>query len=132
MKAKVYYPDKIGGRKALNRILSVFAENDIEYEEFDLTKKRITWEQLMEILMYTEEGVSDIIATQSHDYKRLIEEGVDFEDLTLTELQRYIIQYPKLIKTPVVVYKNTTIAGYDQEAISLYRKRRREKSLVKW
>ena len=90
-----------------------------EYETFCIAEEPIKWEQLLEILMYTENGIEDILAVKSASYKELVTEGIDFEALTLTEFHSLAVTYPSIIKSPILVVKETTLVGYKSDEISI-------------
>ena len=80
--------------------------------------------------MYTENGVNDILSQKSKDYKTLVEQGIDFEEITLTQLQKLIIKHPKVLKLPITICDNKIVAGYDEEEITKFRsKEDRKKEL---
>jgi len=87
----------------------------------------LTWEQLFEILLHTENGVDDILSTKSNDYVSLKEQGVDFEEITLTELHKLVEQYPKLIRSPITVTNGMTMVGYMEDEITTLMDRKAKK-----
>lgn len=102
-------------------------ENNVGYIEKSIDDEVLTWEELIEILEYTEKGVEDILATRSLDYKYLKNKGVDFEEMKLSEFYKVITDYPKLLKTPIVTGKHTVIIGYNEEETSVLMSRENRK-----
>lgn len=132
MIAKLYYPDKYNNRTSINKVKKLLIKGNIEFTEQPIEREPLIWEQLLEILTYTEDGVDDILATGSKDYKTLIEQGIVFEDLSLSELLTYFNEYPKLLKSPVLVYKSITLSGYNEEEMSVLKDRKeRKESFIK-
>lgn len=116
MTIKLYtLPSSTSSRK----VRAFLQDNNLEFTEQNMYQNPLSWEQLLEILMSTENGVEDILSEQSKSYKTLSEQGVDFEKLTLTELYEVIADYPKLLKCPIMVSKGTTMVGYNDEEISM-------------
>lgn len=108
-----------------------FRKNNIEYDKQQIASHPLTWEQLLEILMHVENGVDDIISTRSKIYQTLMNQGVVFEELTLSELYNIIQQHPRLLRVPIMVGKSTTMVGYNSEDIRFWNSREsREKELL--
>lgn len=83
----------------------------------------LTFEQLKEILSHTENGVEDIIAHNGKEKRVLQEEGVDFENIKLSEFYYYVQRFPKLIKAPLAIYKGRLVIGYSPERYEVLRPR---------
>lgn len=132
MIAKLYYPDKYNNRTSIKKVKNLLIKGNIEFTEQPIDKEPLQWEQLLEMLTYTQDGVDDILATGSKDYKMLIEQGIVFDELSLSELLTYFHKYPKLLKSPVLVYKNITLGGYGEEEMSVLKNREeRRESFIK-
>ena len=124
MTVKLYVlPSNTSSRK----MKSFLESKKIKFEIQNMLHETLTWEQLKEILMYAEDGVDDILSTHSKDYKMLSEQGVDFEELTLTMLHGLITEHPNLIKAPIVIAKKTTIVGFSEETTSILDDRKSKK-----
>ena len=116
MTVKLYSLTSCASTRKVRKFL---VTNNISHEEFKMESEPLSWEQLFDILMYTENGVEDILSTRSKGYAELVEEGIDFEELSLTELHYIIKRYPRILKTPIVVAKETTLVGYKEEDIEM-------------
>lgn len=101
--------------------------NEVEYIEQNMVHDLLSWEQLFEILMHTENGVEDILSTRSKDYAELIGQGIDFDELSLTEFYYAVQRHPRLLKSPIIVARETTIVGYNEEVISMLSNRKSKK-----
>lgn len=97
------------------------------FVEQSMSKESLSWEQLFEILMHTENGVEDILSLRSVDYRELVEQGIDFDELTLTELHYVVQRYPKLLRVPIIVTSNMTMVGYNNEKIQMLSSRGEKK-----
>lgn len=116
MTIKLYtLPSSTSSRK----VKAFLIDNNIAFTEQNMVQDPLTWEQLFEILMCTENGVEDILSTRSKDYEALTRKGVDFDKLKLTELYNVVKNHPKLLKCPIMVSKGTTMVGYNDEEISM-------------
>ena len=102
--------------------------NNIEHDTQITDHSPLEWEQLLEILMYTDNGIEDILAPRSKAYIDLIKNGMNFDELTLTEFHRLATKHPRLIKSPIIVAKSNTLIGYNEEELSMLKskKERRE------
>lgn len=126
MTVKLYIlPSSTSSRKTK----AFLEENEVEYIEQNMMYNSLSWEQLFEILRYTENGVEDILSTRSKDYMTLTAQGVNFDELPLTELHRVIEGHPKLLKAPIIVAKGETLVGYNEEMISMLGNRKAKKKL---
>lgn len=116
MTVKLYtLPSNTSSRKAK----AFLNDNNITFVEQNMFQNPLSWEQLFEILMNTENGVEDILSVKSKSYETLSKQGVDFDELTLTELYKMIVDHPKLLKCPIMVSRGTTMVGYNDEEISM-------------
>lgn len=94
-------------------------DNNIEYNGQNVIHEPLTQEQLFEILTHTENGVDDILSYRSRDYKILSEQGISFDEMSLTELYEWIVEHPRLLRAPIIVAKGTTLVGYNDEEINM-------------
>lgn len=125
MTAKLYF---IGSGSSLKKVRNYLQENDIDYVAQNLKDTPMQWEQLLEILMYTENGIEDILAHKSMEYAELIAKGIDFEDLTLTQFHELVVNKPKLLRSPITVIKNNTFVGYTSEDMTVLQSRESRKA----
>ena len=116
MTAKLYY---VTTNKSLTQVKKHLLENGINFTSQHLKNVPLDWKQLQEILTHSENGISDLLSLKSLDYKKLVAQGVDFDDLTLTQVHELVVKYPKLIKSPILVAKNTTLIGYNADEMSV-------------
>jgi regulatory protein spx len=111
-------PSNTSSRKAKARLI----EFGVPFTLQNMHQTRLTFEQLKEILSYTENGVEDIIAN-GKEVKMLKEEGVDFEEITLSEFYHYVKRFPKLIKAPIAIGNHRMAVGYSDELYEVFRPR---------
>lgn len=128
MAAKLYYNTN---NHSLRHIRTYLNENNIVHATQCLKTESLSWEQLLEILTTTENGIDDLLSLRSIDYAELIAQGVDFDVLTLTQFHELVVEYPKLIRSPILVAKNTTLIGYNEEEMSLLKNREDRKNEYK-
>lgn len=114
--AKLYYTSVNRSYRHVKRDL---INAGTEHEVFCINETPITWEQLLEILMHTENGIEDILAVKSASYKELVEEGIDFDGITLSEFHNIVVNYPSVMRSPILVVKDTTLVGYNSDEMSI-------------
>lgn len=119
-KAKLYYSFN---NKSYQQIKKELIKTGTPFVTQSINENPITWEQLLEVLMHTENGIEDLLSTKSLIYKELIDQGVDFDELTITQFHHLVVNHPKLMRSPVLVVKNTTLIGYNAEEMSILESR---------
>jgi Spx/MgsR family transcriptional regulator len=124
VEAKLYY---LSSNRSLRKVVDFLESNQISYESQLMVHNPLSWEQLFEILLHTENGVEDVLSTRSKAYKELIGRGIEFDKLKLTEFHAMVVEYPTLIKSPITVAKNTTVVGYDETEITMLADRKTKK-----
>lgn len=128
-KVKLYIlPSCASSRKTKKYLV----ENGIDFDEQHMIREPLSWEQLLEILMKTDNGVSDIISERSMAYRELVNKGVDFEELTLTELHEIVQEHPRIVRSPIAINGDILTIGYNDEEISSFNNRadKREQYLL--
>ena len=124
MTVKAYLTTSNGSSRKIREYLE---SNNIQYEAQITDHEPLSFEQLKEILMYTDNGIDDIISERSKAYSDLTAQGIDFNDLTLREFHQLVYQHPRLLKAPILVAKNTTIIGYNEENLGTLKSRKERK-----
>lgn len=125
MTVKIY---TLSSNASCRNALAYVQENGIDYVEHRMNNQNpLSWDQFSEILMGTENGVEDIISKLSNPYKELTKAGVDFDELSMRELHEYVVAYPKIVKSPLIVGKGVTLVGYNDEEMSMLLDRKRRK-----
>lgn len=94
-------------RKALKWL----KENTIDYTEKRITSQPLTLAEFKHILSMTEDGTDEIIATNSNDFKNL---DVDIEQLSIQQLYKLIQQYPRMLRSPILLDEKRIQVGYNE------------------
>ncbi|MFY0546371.1 Spx/MgsR family RNA polymerase-binding regulatory protein [Brevibacillus sp. H7] len=89
-------------------------KHGVNYEERHLLKKPPTVDELMEIAKLTKQGMDELLATRSQEFKQL---GVNIEELTVSELLTLLSEKPQLLKKPIITDGKNLIVGYDSAAL---------------
>lgn len=114
-----------GSNESVRKMRKCLIENNIEFYEQNMKNDSLSWEQLLEILMYTDDGIVSILAVRSNIYLELVEQGLDFDSLTLSQFHDLVVEHPTLIKTPIVVAKGKTFIGYRPEDLQMLESRKK-------
>lgn len=83
---------------------------------------RMTYQQLKEVLYYTDEGIDDILA-KGNAWKTLGEQGVDFNEITLSEFHHYTELHPSLLKVPIAIGNDRMTIGFEEGRYDIFRPR---------
>lgn len=91
------------------------AQHNIDYVERPMHKKRLTFEEFKTIIRATENGIDDILSKSKH-IEEIERTTKPLSEHTLKEFYYLLMEYPRLIKAPIALTKNTIIIGYDKTA----------------
>lgn len=89
----------------------------IPYKEINLFVKHLEREDLMKILMRTENGLDDIVSKRS----KVISEGkVDLDSLTINEAVDFLLENPSALKRPIIIDERHFQIGYNEDEIRAF------------
>ncbi|WP_087973808.1 transcriptional regulator Spx [Oceanobacillus rekensis] len=107
-----------------------FTKHNINYVVRNVTRDVLTVHELQSILRMTVEGTDEIISTRSKVYKDL---NLDIESLPLQELLELIQEYPRLLRSPIIVDSKRLQVGYHEDDIRQFLPRKtREHQWLQW
>lgn len=86
-------------------------ENNISYTEKRITSHPLSLAEFKEVLSMTEDGTDEIIATNSNDFKNL---NIDIDQLSIQELYTLIQQYPRMLRSPILIDSKRIQVGYNE------------------
>ncbi|NKW95697.1 transcriptional regulator SpxA [Bacillus toyonensis] len=89
-------------------------ENQIDYTEKNIVSNSLTVDELKSILRLTEEGATEIISTRS---KIFLELNINIEALSLNEFYKLIIEYPQMLRRPIMLDEKRLQIGFNEEEI---------------
>lgn len=98
-----------------------FEDNDIEYEYIYIKNHKFTVDEIKNLLLKTENGFDSIISQRSLKFK---ENKNIIEDMSVSELIRFIINNPTMLKFPLMVSTKYVQSGYDLDKIAIFKKGR--------
>ncbi|UQS84549.1 transcriptional regulator Spx [Apilactobacillus apisilvae] len=88
--------------------------HNIPFKERNINSNPLDADEVKQILRLTENGSEDIISTRSKIFKKL---NIDFDSLSLSRLVDLVVEYPDLIKRPIVFDNKRLEVGYNEEEI---------------
>jgi regulatory protein spx len=92
-------------------------DHKIGYDEKNLFNQQITIEDIDAMLRNAENGFEDIISTRSKIFK---EKALDVEDMRISELKQFILDYPSVLKRPIIIDGDKMQVGYNDEEIRVF------------
>ena len=94
-----------------------FNEQQIPFEEKNIFGTTLKEEELKDILTKSENGTSDIISKRS---KVIKEQKIDVENMTISEMIKFIRENPSVLKRPIMVDDHRIQVGYNKEEITTF------------
>lgn len=94
-----------------------FDDHRIPYVAKSIFSNEFTAEDVMSILQKSENGTDDIISTRS---KIVMENDINFEDMTISQLINFILENPSILKRPLIVDDRRLQVGYNEDEIRTF------------
>ena len=94
-----------------------FEEQKIPFEEKNIFTVPLDEKELMDILAKSDNGTDDIISPRSKIVK---ESKVNLDELSLTEMVKFIQENPSVLKRPILVDNRIVQVGYNPEDIESF------------
>lgn len=91
-----------------------FDEHQIPYKERNILSEKLTLDEIMNILHFTEDGTDEIISTKSKAFKKL---NINIDSLSLRELYKLIEENPGLLRKPLILDEKRLQVGFNEEEI---------------
>ncbi len=92
-------------------------ENKIPYKEKNIVGIKLTREDIINMLKFSENGFEDIISTRSKIFK---DNQLDTEEMRFGELADFIIDNPTILKRPIIVNEKIMQTGYNEDEIRAF------------
>ena len=99
------------------KVKKYFDDNKIPYETKNIFSPSLSKEELKEVIAKSENGTDDIISPRS---KIVMENNIDFDSMTISELIEFIRKNPSILKRPIIVDDHRIQVGYNEEEISTF------------
>lgn len=94
-----------------------FEEQHIPYVEKSIFSPSLSEEDIKEIFVKSENGSEDIISERS---KIVQENHINFDDMKVSELLKFIKENPSVLKRPIIVDSKRIQVGYNDEDITTF------------
>ena len=94
-----------------------FEGNNIKYREKNIIGIKLTKNDIMNMLKYSENGFEDIISTRSKVFK---ETDLQPEEMKFSELSDFIIEHPTVLKRPIIINEQIMQTGYNEDEIRAF------------
>jgi regulatory protein spx len=92
-------------------------ENKIPFKEKNIVGIRLTRDDIITMLKFSENGFEDIISTRSKIFK---DRPMDTDDMRFGELADFIIDNPTILKRPIIVNDKIMQTGYNVDEIRAF------------
>ncbi len=94
-----------------------FDQYKIPYSEKNIFSIKLSKDDIFRMLANSENGFEDIISTRSKVFK---EKRLDPDNMSVQELVEFIIDYPSVLKRPIIINENELQVGYNNEDITIF------------
>lgn len=92
-------------------------ENRIPFKEKNIVGIRLTRDDIINMLKFSENGFEDIISIRSKIFK---DNNLETEEMRFGELADFIIDNPTILKRPIIVNDKIMQTGYNEDEIRAF------------
>ncbi|WP_019391497.1 Spx/MgsR family RNA polymerase-binding regulatory protein [Priestia filamentosa] len=96
------------------------------FSERHLFRETPTYEELINLLRLTTDGIDEILAKRSQEFKKL---DINIEELSLSEAVDLLIEHPRLLRRPILTDGQKLVIGYNESALKNLVKKKSKKVL---
>lgn len=115
----------------VHRVIKELEEYGKSYRIRNLKYQPLTYEEFKIIMSFTDSGFDDILATKGKAIDYLKEQEIQLEALSMRQAYELIVQFPSLLRLPLVTdFRTRTNSGLNA-AETFIPKKMRQKALVK-
>jgi len=108
-------------------VIQWFKEQEIPFTSKDIFSNKLTYSEVFEIIVKSENGTDDIISPRS---KIVMENNIDFDSMKLSELINFILSNPSVLRRPIIVDDHRIQVGYNSEEIRTFIPRARRLAAI--
>ncbi len=94
-----------------------FDQYKIPYSEKNIFSIKLSKEDIFKMLANSENGFEDIISTRSKIFKEM---QLNPDTMSVQELVDFIINYPSVLKRPIILNETELQVGYNNEDITIF------------
>ena len=99
------------------KVKKYFKDNNIEFVEKNIISTSLHKDDILRMLMDSENGFDDIISTRS---KVIKDNNINIDNMKTSELIDFIIKNPTILKRPIIVSDLELQVGYNEDDITLF------------
>lgn len=99
------------------KVKKYFDTHQILYTEKNILSHKLTKDDIIKMLMKSENGFEDIISTRS---KIIKEQNIDIDSMRMNELVEFIVQNPTILKRPIIMAEEEIQVGFNDDDITLF------------
>lgn len=103
--------------QSCRKTIKWFDERKIPYKLFNIISQKLSEEDIFRMLKNTENGFDDIISTRSKPFQ---DNNLDMDSMKTSELVKFIIDNPTVLKRPIIVSNDIVEIGYNVDDIRAF------------
>lgn len=105
------------GCASCRKVKNWLKDHELKFLEKNIFHTFLNESEIKHLLMRSENGTEDIISKRS---KVIQESKIDIDELSMSELIKFIQDNPSVLKRPIVLNEKTFLVGYDEEEIGAF------------
>lgn len=109
--------------QSCRKVVKWFKEQNIPFVQRNIFSAALDEAELKDILAKSENGTDDIISSRS---KIIKEQGIDLDDMKISEMIAFIKEHPSVLKRPIILDDRRMQVGYNEEEIRMFIPRARK------
>ena len=91
--------------------------HSVKFVEVDVLKDLVSTEEILRIVSLTENGIEEIISTETRAYRRL---NLNFNDLRLEDFMELNEENATLLKVPLMLDEKQLQIGFDEDKMQRF------------
>lgn len=105
------------GCASCRKVKQWLKDRNLAFVEKNIFSTILNEKEIRHLLMRSENGSEDIISKRS---KIIQQNHLDLDDMTISELVRFIQKNPSILKRPIILNERSFQIGYDEEEIDAF------------
>lgn len=107
------------GCSSCRKVKTYLKDNNLEFIEKNIFNTLLNENEIRYLISRTENGTDDLISKRS---KIIQENKVDIDSMSLTELCKFVVENPSVLKRPIIIDDRNMQIGYDKDEIENFNK----------
>lgn len=96
---------------------------EVTFKERHIFRETPSYDELLEILQLTTDGIDEILATRGKTYKSL---NIDVNELSISEFIDLVMKEPKLLRRPILTDGDKLVVGYNEDGLKNISRQKQE------